>query len=481
MQPRGQLWFELEKMCRDFKDFSGLERRAALQTLVAVLANMLAEPAGGVGEVGRAQNGIACLFVDAPRIILYTQAKPPHGSCRTRLFPHGEHGIADRARLRPRAGALCRVRRRCRRGAEAAGGAAAVAALLARRRRGRLRERRRGAGRRPGCHGQLSRQSPARPTSCGSDLKKALVAHTGTHRLSLHASYAETGGRRVERNALAPEHFSRWVGWAKERQLGLDFNPTYFAHPKAADGFTLAHADAGIRRFWIEHGMACRKIGASFGRELGTPCITNVWIPDGYKDTPADRTTPRERLQRSLDEVFSEQIDPRFNRDAVEPKLFGLGSEAYVVGSHEFYLGYAISRKKLLCLDAGHFHPTETIADKISAVLMWLDEILLHVSRGVRWDSDHVVTLTDDLRAIAEEVVRGNYVERVHIGLDFSMPASTEWRPGSSARGRRSRHCSLPCWSQSERCASRRRPATQAATRLMLASKKSRPMWTRST
>jgi L-rhamnose isomerase len=252
-----------------------------------------------------------------------------------------------------------------------------------------------------------------------ADLDRALSLIPGRHRLNLHASYAETDTRRVERNELRPEHFARWLDWARQRRLGLDFNPTYFAHPKAAAGFTLASPDEGVRRFWIEHGIACRKIGAHFGRELGTPCITNVWIPDGYKDTPVDRRAPRERLWRSLDEVFAEPIDPRHNRDAVEPKLFGIGSEAYVVGSHEFYLGYAISRKKLLCLDAGHFHPTETIADKISSVLTWLDEILLHVSRGLRWDSDHVVTLTDDLRAIAEELVRGDYLGRAHIGLDF--------------------------------------------------------------
>lgn len=257
------------------------------------------------------------------------------------------------------------------------------------------------------------------PDELRADLDKALALIPGRHRLNLHASYAETSGRPIERNEVAPEHFSRWLEWARDRRLGLDFNPTYFAHPKAAGGFTLAHPDEGIRRFWVEHGIACRKLGAHFGRTLGTPCITNVWIPDGYKDTPADRRTPRERLRRSLDELFAEPIDPRYNRDAVEPKLFGLGSESYVVGSHEFYLGYAVRHQKLLCLDAGHFHPTETIADKISSVLLWLDEILLHVSRGVRWDSDHVVTLTDDLRAIAEEVVRGGYLERVHIGLDF--------------------------------------------------------------
>jgi L-rhamnose isomerase len=257
------------------------------------------------------------------------------------------------------------------------------------------------------------------PDELRADLNKALTLIPGQHRVNLHASYAETGGGKVERDELAPEHFSRWLDWARERRLGLDFNPTFFAHPLAAGGFTLAHADEAVRRFWVGHGVACRRIGAHFGRELGTPCVTNVWIPDGYKDTPADRKGPRERLVRSLDEVFAEEIDPRFNRDAVEPKLFGLGSESYVVGSHELYLGYAVTRRKLLCLDAGHFHPTESIADKVSAVFLWLDELLLHVSRGVRWDSDHVVTLTDELRAITGELVRGDYLGRTHVGLDF--------------------------------------------------------------
>jgi L-rhamnose isomerase len=252
-----------------------------------------------------------------------------------------------------------------------------------------------------------------------SDLDRALALIPGSHRLNLHASYAETGGVRVERNELRPEHFRGWIDWARARKLGMDFNPTYFAHPRAADGLTLSHPDDRIRTFWIEHGIACRRIGAAIGEALGSPCITNVWVPDGSKDTPVDRRGPRERLARSLDAVFAEPIDPRLNRDAVEGKLFGLGSEAYVVGSHEFYLGYAVTRKTMLCLDAGHFHPTEVISDKISAVLMSLDEVLLHVSRGVRWDSDHVVTLGDELVAIAQEVVRGDYLDRVHIGLDF--------------------------------------------------------------
>jgi L-rhamnose isomerase len=267
-----------------------------------------------------------------------------------------------------------------------------------------------------------------------ADAAKAFSLIPGRHRFNLHASYAETGSRRVERDRLGPEHFARWVDWAKEQKLGLDFNPTYFAHPLAAGGFTLAHPDAAVRKFWIHHGVACRRIGAHFGKQLGTPCVTNVWIPDGYKDLPADRKSPRERLTRSLDELFAEPLDPRHNLDAVESKLFGIGSESYVVGSHEFYFGYAVTRKKLLCLDAGHFHPTEGIADKISSCLLYLDELLLHVSRGVRWDSDHVVILTDDLLMTAQEIVRGGFLNRVHIGLDFfdaSINRVAAWVIGS--------------------------------------------------
>ncbi len=269
-----------------------------------------------------------------------------------------------------------------------------------------------------------------------ADLDRALALIPGTHRLNLHASYAETGGTPVARNELRPEHFAGWVDWARAKGMGLDFNPTFFAHPKAADGFTLAHPDAGVRRFWVEHGIACRRIGASFGRALGTPSVTNVWVPDGMKDTPVDRRGPREHLARSLDAIFADPIDPAHNRDAVEGKLFGLGSESYVVGSHEFYLGYAITRKLILCLDAGHFHPTEVISDKVSAVLGFLDEVLLHVSRGVRWDSDHVVTLTDELRAIAHEVVRGAFLDRVRLGLDFfdaSINRVAAWVVGTRA------------------------------------------------
>ena len=269
-----------------------------------------------------------------------------------------------------------------------------------------------------------------------ADAAKAFGLIPGKHRFSLHAIYLEHGGRTVGRNEVGPSTSRGWMDWAAELGIGLDFNPTFFSHPKAADGFTLAHRDAGIRRFWIEHGIACRRIGEAFGRRLGTPCITNVWIPDGMKDVTIDRKGPRELLKRSLDEMFAASIDPAHNLDAIEGKLFGIGSETYVVGSHEFYLGYAVANRKLLCLDAGHFHPTETIADKLSAVLLFLDEILLHVSRGVRWDSDHVVILSDDLRAIAEEIVRGDFLGRVHIGLDFfdaSINRVAAWVIGSRA------------------------------------------------
>jgi len=252
-----------------------------------------------------------------------------------------------------------------------------------------------------------------------ADLEQAMSLIPGTHRLNLHAMYAETGGKKVDRNELAPEHFAAWMDWARANGLGMDFNGTFFSHPKADSGFTLSSADEGIRRFWVEHGIACRQIGAAIGKALGTACVTNQWIPDGYKDTPVDRQSPRQRLRKSLDEMFAEKINRKWLLDSVEGKLFGIGSESYVVGSHEFYLGYALQNNVLLCLDAGHFHPTEVISDKISAVLNFLDEILLHVSRGVRWDSDHVVILSDELRAIAEETIRGGYLERVHIGLDF--------------------------------------------------------------
>ncbi|MET3546822.1 L-rhamnose isomerase [Paenibacillus favisporus] len=258
----------------------------------------------------------------------------------------------------------------------------------------------------------------ATPDQLRDDLEKALSLIPGKHKVNLHAIYADTE-EKVDLDELEPRHFQRWVDWAKDQGLGLDFNPTYFSHPKAADGFTLSHADEEIRQFWIRHGKASRKIAEYFGRELGQPCVTNSWVPDGYKDTPVDRLSPRQRLRDSLDEIFSEEIDPSYNIDAVESKLFGLGSESYVVGSHEFYMGYALSRGKSVCLDAGHFHPTEVISNKLTSILMFSEHLLLHVSRPVRWDSDHVVTMDDELLEIARELVRGDLLPRTSIGLDF--------------------------------------------------------------
>ena len=252
-----------------------------------------------------------------------------------------------------------------------------------------------------------------------ADIEQALKLIPGKKRLNLHSIYAETGSSKVGRNELRPEHFSAWMDWAVEHDLGLDFNPSFFSHPMLKDGLTLSSPDAGVRQFWIEHGIACRAIAEAFGRRLNNTCITNFWVPDGFKDTPFDRLAPRERLAESLDKIFAVDCDPNYNRDAVECKLFGIGAESCTVGSHEFYMGYAMKNKKLLCLDAGHFHPTEVISDKITSVLMFVDEILLHVSRGVRWDSDHVVTMTEELRAIAEEIIRHDYDTRVHIGLDY--------------------------------------------------------------
>ncbi|MHC4457416.1 MAG: L-rhamnose isomerase [Planctomycetota bacterium] len=252
-----------------------------------------------------------------------------------------------------------------------------------------------------------------------SDIEKALSLIPGSHRLNLHASYLDNGGKFVDRDQVSPEHFQSWIDWSKGKLHGLDFNATYFSHAKVTDGLTLSHPDKAIRDFWIEHGKLSRKIGEEMGKQLGTTTVTNFWIPDGYKDIPIDRTGPRKRLEDSLDKIFTEAIDPKLHLDAVESKLFGIGAESYTVGSHEFYLGYAVSRRKLLCLDAGHFHPTERISDKISSVMMFCPELLLHVSRPVRWDSDHVVILDDELQAIAKELVRSGKLDKIHIGLDY--------------------------------------------------------------
>ena len=257
------------------------------------------------------------------------------------------------------------------------------------------------------------------PGELRADLEEAMRHIPCKHRLNLHAIYGEFGGRKVERDAVAPEHFQGWIDWAREKSMGLDFNPTFFAHPKADDGLTLAHPDADVRRFWIAHGQACRRIAAEMGRQLGSACINNIWIPDGYKDQPYKRQAARERLVESLDAVLEENFARAHQKDAVESKLFGIGSESCVIGSHEFYLAYALSHGVMVCLDAGHFHPTEVISDKISSLLCFFPELLLHVSRPVRWDSDHVVTLSDELQSIAQEIVRSDSLNRVHLGLDW--------------------------------------------------------------
>ncbi len=271
------------------------------------------------------------------------------------------------------------------------------------------------------------------PEELRADLDFVFSLIPGKHRLNIHALYAETNGEKIERNALEPKHFQNWIDWAKANGLGLDFNPSYFSHPLADKG-TLSSADPAVRKFWIEHGIACRRIGEAMGREVGKTCITNFWMPDGSKDIPADRLSPRKRMKESLDMIFAEPINQEYNRDAVESKLFGIGAESYTVGSHEFFMGYAVANKKLLCLDAGHFHPTEVISDKLSASLLFVDEVLLHVSRGVRWDSDHVVTMNDELIAIAEEIVRHSFQKRVHIGLDYfdaSINRTAAWTIGT--------------------------------------------------
>lgn len=250
------------------------------------------------------------------------------------------------------------------------------------------------------------------------DLDLAMSLIPGAKRLNLHAIYLEAESP-VARDKIEPKHFANWVRWAKERGVGLDFNPSCFSHPLSADGMTLSHPDPEIRRFWIDHCKASRRISASFGQALGTPSVMNIWIPDGMKDLPADRLGPRQRLMAALDEVLAERIDEVHHIDAVESKLFGIGAESYTVGSNEFYLGYASSRDIALCLDAGHFHPTEVISDKISAASLFVRHLLLHVSRPVRWDSDHVVLLDDETQAIANEIIRNELLERVHIGLDF--------------------------------------------------------------
>jgi L-rhamnose isomerase len=267
---------------------------------------------------------------------------------------------------------------------------------------------------------QASGNYPGRartPDELRSDLEVAFAQIPGRKRLSLHAIYLETV-KPVERDAIGPEHFAGWVNWARAQGIGLDFNPTLFSHPLSAQNLTLTHPDPKIRGFWIQHCIRSREISEYFSRELGLPAVMNIWIPDGDKDTPVDRFGPRRRLVESLDEILA-AASGKLHKVAVEGKLFGIGTESFTAGSNDFYLAYAVTRKVLLCLDAGHFHPTESIADKISTALQFLDEILLHVSRPVRWDSDHVVLLDDMTTAIAQEIVRGDATSRVNIGLDF--------------------------------------------------------------
>lgn len=268
-----------------------------------------------------------------------------------------------------------------------------------------------------------------------ADIDKAFSLIPGKKKLNLHSSYAEFSGGKADRDSISPEHFSKWIDWAKQRNVGLDFNPTLFSHDMFKDNMTLTHPDKSVRKFWIEHCKRTREIGAEFGRALGQPCVNNIWIADGLKDTPADRIVYRQRLKDSLDEIFEEKFDRRHLVDSVESKLFGIGSESYVPGSFEFYFGYAIKNNLALCLDSGHYHPTESIADKISSVLMYLDNILLHVSRGVRWDSDHVTTFTDDTKAIARECVKSG-INRMFYGLDFfdaTINRIAAWVIGSRA------------------------------------------------
>lgn len=252
-----------------------------------------------------------------------------------------------------------------------------------------------------------------------ADIEKAMSLLPGNQRLNLHAIYGDFKGVKVDRDQIEVEHYQSWIDWAKKLKIGLDFNCTCFSHPLADDGFTLASKNAATRKFWIEHVKRCRLIGAEMGKQLGKPCVHNLWIPDGSKDVPVDRYTHRALLKESLDEIFSVKYSKEHLKDSVECKLFGIGSEAMVVGSHEFYMGYAVKNNTMLTLDSGHFHPTEQISDKISSILLYIDEMLLHVSRGVRWDSDHVVILNDEMQSIASEIVRAKVLDRVIVALDY--------------------------------------------------------------
>lgn len=256
------------------------------------------------------------------------------------------------------------------------------------------------------------------PDELRADLEFSYSMIPSNHRLNLHACYLDTD-QNPDRDEIEFNHFAPWVDWAKDQGLGLDFNPTFFAHTKADDNLTLSHPDQGIRDFWIEHGKRSREIAAQMGKVLGSPVVNNVWVPDGYKDMPVDRFGPRKRLELSLNAMMALPQDKAHMLDAVESKLFGIGVEACTVGSHEFYMGYSIRNETLLCLDMGHFHPTENVADKLTSVALSVDEILLHVSRPMRWDSDHVILLDDSIMQMAQELVSADLLGRTHIGLDF--------------------------------------------------------------
>ena len=251
------------------------------------------------------------------------------------------------------------------------------------------------------------------------DIEKVMSLLPGKQRLNLHAIYGDFKGVKVDRDQIELKHFQGWIDWAKKHNTGIDFNPTCFSHPYANDGYTLSSKNEKYRKFWVEHVKRTRAIGAEMGKQLGTPTVNNIWIPDGSKDMPIDRATHRALLKKSLDEIFTVEYPKEYLKDAIESKLFGIGSEAMVVGSLEFYLGYAIKNNKLICLDNGHYHPTEQVGDKISSVLLYIDELLLHVTRGVRWDSDHVVIFNDEIQLIAQEIIRCKALSRVNIGLDY--------------------------------------------------------------
>jgi L-rhamnose isomerase len=257
------------------------------------------------------------------------------------------------------------------------------------------------------------------PDELKKDLEKMYSLLPGKHRLNLHAIYGDFKGGKVDRNQIEPKHFQSWADWGRDRGIKLDFNASCFSHSMADSGFTLSSKDTNVRDFWIDHVKRAREITAFLGKEQGSPSVHNLWIPDGAKDSVVCRMEHRTILKESLDEIYQVKLNEKEIRDSVECKLFGIGSEAFVVGSHEFYMGYALTRNKLLCLDLGHFHPTESIADKISSVYQYLDEILLHVSRPVRWDSDHVVTLNDDIYTLMQELVRSGKISKTYIGLDF--------------------------------------------------------------